>query len=217
MTLDLPRFGADRSKVSGFTEPGHDVYARVFVPLELSGTGQYIPWSIAARQTGTPLRALTTWDDVERAAGRDPAWQLPRGTVDDRTARALVRALARQGQDGAQAPIQFALWEGYAGEIDGLRDVSPSAVPVTGHSFLGDGSFHLLTAPLDWVMTRTRSHRVHFPVALWPDDHAFVVATGLYQDSLYLSCSRELFAAARAAGLDLVDIDPDVPVPSRGD
>lgn len=217
MALELPGFDPDTSKVSGFTEPGHEVYARLFLPFELCGTRQYLLWRVAAEQAGLPLGALTTWDDLQQAAGRNPAWELPRATIDDTTARALVKALARQSRDGAAAPTWFALWEGYTGEIDAsLRDVT-TLIPATGQTFLCDGSYHLLTARLDWALTRTRHRRVHFPAAIWPTDRSFVLATALYQDSFYLSCSRETFATLQAAGLDLLEIDPDVPLPSRGD
>ena len=217
LTLGLPGFGWDTSKVSGFTEPGHEVNARLFLPLARQGAQQYVPWRVASEQVGLSFGALTTWDELVRAADGDPAWEIPRGTVDDATARALTGALARPSTDGAAVSAWFALWEGYAGEIDTSLHDATTPIPATGQNFLCDGSYRLLTAPLGWALTRTDQQRLHFPVAVWPADRSFVLASAIYQDSFYLSCSRETFTVVRAAGLELLEIDPDMPLPSRGD
>jgi hypothetical protein len=125
--------------------------------------------------------------------------------------------LARQSAHGAATQTRFALWEGYAGEIDAPLHDATVPVPATGQGFLCRGSYRLFTARLDWVLTRTDQQHFHFPAAIWPTDRFFVLASALYQDSLYLSCSRETFTTARAAGLDLLEIDPDMSLPSRGD
>jgi hypothetical protein len=57
MPLELPDFGQDTSKVSAFTEPGHEIYARLFLPLAHTGTHRYVPWRVAADRrtvTGCP-------------------------------------------------------------------------------------------------------------------------------------------------------------------
>ena len=217
MAIELPDFDPDVSRVSGFTEPGHEICARLFLPLARSGTHRYIPWHVAAEQAGRALHALTTWDDLAHAADVGLAWEPPSGTIDDVTAQALVGALAQQLPDGAATSTRFALWEGHAGEIGApLHDVI-TPVPASGQNFLCDGSFQLLTARLDWVLTRTDQHHCHLPAAIWPADRSFVLASALYQDSFYLSCSRTTFIAVRAAGLDVLEIDPEAPLPSRGD
>jgi len=216
--LELPDFGPDTSRVSGFTEPGHDVYARLFLPLAYPGSHHYIPWRVVVEHVGLSFDAYTTWDDVVRAAvDQGRGWELPRGTVDDATARSLVGVLARQVAGGVATSTCFALWEGHAGEIDAALRDSSAPVPATGENFLCDGSHRLFTARMDWALTRTDRQHFRFPAAMWPLDRSFLLASALYQDSYYLSCSRATFTAVRAAGLDLLEIDSDVPLPSRGD
>ncbi len=217
--FEFPNFGPDISRVSGFIELGHDVYARLFLPLERTGTGHYVPWRVAAKRFGLVFDAYTTWDNLSLAVAAETGigWELPRGTADDKTVHALVEAIATESVMGAATPTSFALWEGYAGDIDETLRESSIPIPATGANFLCDWSYRLLTARLDWTLTRTNEHRRRFPTAVWPADRSFVLASPPYQDSIYVSCSRAMFGAACAAGLDLLEIDPDAPLPSRGD
>ena len=158
MAIELPDFDPDVSRVSGFTEPGHESGARLFLPLARSGTHRYIPWHVAAEQAGRALHALTTWDDLAHAADVGLAWEPPSGTIDDVTAQALVGALAQQLPDGAATSTRFALWEGHAGEIGApLHDVI-TPVPASGQNFL--------CVPQDWTCWRSTPRRRCHPAEI---------------------------------------------------
>lgn len=152
-----------------------------------------------------------------RAVGPGSTWELPRATIDAVTAASLVEVLALQSVHGAATQTRFALWEGYAGEIDASLQEATTAIPVTGHTFLCQGSYRLLTARLDWALTRTDQQHFHVPAAIWTTDRSFVLASALYHDSFYLSCSRATFRTAQDAGLDVLEIDPEMSLPSCGD
>jgi hypothetical protein len=217
--VQLPRLGRDPEPVAAVTEPGHPVYARLFLPIAVSGSAApaYLPWTPAAAAVGLPLTATTTWDELTAPSRHpDPRWELPRGTMDDSTAHAIVQAAGRAGVP-AHAPASFVVWEGYPGELTDDDLASSRRLPATGETYLHDGSFLLCERPLEWILSRTDTTWRHVPVAFWPQDRSFVVATCLYQDSLYVSCDDTLLAALRAAGLDVLPIERNLPLPSRGD
>ena len=208
---ELPAFGPDPTRIAGYTEPGHEVCARVFLPLEISGTERYRPWSQAARQAGIPLSpTLTGYTLLSAGTGGTPRWELPSGILDIATAQALVRALTRDSTAGHEA--RFAVWEGYGGDIDpALHDVS-APIPATGQCYLQDGSFHLVHQDLAWLLPRLHPHRA--PVAFWTADRRVVLAGPLYLDSYYLSGDRATLIALREAGLEVLELDRDTPLPA---
>lgn len=209
---ELPAFGPDPTRVAGYTEPGHEVYARVFLPLEISGTERYRPWSEAARQAGIPLSpTLTGYTLLAADADGDPRWELPSGILDLATAQALTRALTRESAAGYEAG--FALWEGYGGDIDSALLDASAPIPAAGLNYLQDGSFHLVHHDLSWLLTRVSPHH-HAPVAFWTADHRTVLAGPLYLDSYYLSGDQATLSALRGTDLEVLEIDRDTPLPT---
>lgn len=208
---ELPAFGLDPALVAGYTEPGHEVYARVFLPLGISGTERYLPWSQVAEQVGIPLSpTLTAYTLLAAGAGGGARWELPSGILDLATAQALVRALARESAAGHEAG--FAVWEGYGGDmVSALLDAS-APIPAAGLNYLQDGSFRLVHQDLAWLLPRLYPHRA--PVAFWTADHRTVLAGPLYLDSYYLSGDRATLTALRDADLDVLEIDRNTPLPA---
>jgi hypothetical protein len=204
------------TRVAGYTEPHHEVVARIFVPLSMADGG-YLTWSGAARSLGIDLTATTRWDelaDAARARGVDIG--VPQqGCIDERTVKDLIGVI----RDRTRRPdvTHYALWEGYAGEIDSsLREQSEPIPAGEGH-YLRNGSFRLFTSDLAWARSRSRERGYRFPVAVWPHDKAFTLASWLYQDSYYLSSDRETLALLQAAGLDALQIAREDLLPSTGD
>jgi hypothetical protein len=107
----------------------------------------------------------------------------------------------------------FALWSGFADEVSSLRERS-RPIPATGDNFLADGSFIEVIDDLSWAVMRSDEDGHRFPVAMWPADGAFVVATAPYHDSLYLSADVATVGALRTRGVDVVVIDRDAGLPS---
>jgi hypothetical protein len=137
------------------------------------------------------------------------------GCIDERTVKDLIGVIRDRTR---RADItHYALWEGYAGEIDSsLREQSEPIPAGEGH-YLRDGSFRLFTSDLAWARSRCRERGYRFPVAVWPHDKAFTLASWLYQDSYYLSSDRETLALLQAAGLDVLQIAREDLLPSTGD
>jgi hypothetical protein len=213
--LALSRFDADVSLVAGYTEPRHAVFARVFVPL-IVAEGRYLPWSAAASAVGVELVGTTHWDELRLAAeARAVDIGTPQqGTVDASTINALMRVLA---QAGSTRMSHFALWEGYAGEIDAsIHDQSTGIPQGVGH-YLLDGSYRVFTGELGWAETRCAENGYRFPVAVWPDDGSFALASARYQDSYYLSADQQTLSLLQRAGVDALEITRDEPLPSTGD
>lgn len=212
----FPHFGTDAARVAGYTEPGHEVFARVFSPL-LFSAGTYAKWSAASASVGVELVGTTRWEEVclaGRARGVDVG-RPQQGTVDERTVEALISVLGARTQRARGT--YFALWQGYAGEIDPQLYRESVLIPPSGDNYLFDGSFRLFHADLAWARTRCYEKRRRFPVAVWPADRSFVLATALYQDSYYLSADRRTLALLQEAGLDALEISREELLPSTGD
>jgi len=214
--LSLPAFGLDRARVSGYTVHGFEAYARCLIPLETDNES-YVRWSAVAAALGISLSPLTSWDDL-KIAGRSSGVSVPRmqrGTVDSRTIERLIAGLG-QGLTSSKQTY-FALWDGYAAEVDGTLAQKSALIPIAEGNYLQDGSFRLFKADLTWVRERSAERGVRFPVAMWAEDGTFVWASALYQDSWYVSCGRAILDSMRGAGLDCLDIDRKDLLPSMGD
>lgn len=212
----LPEFGDDATRVAGYTEPNHEVFARIFSPLSLPG-GAHLKWSTASAAVDVHLSGTTRWDELDlssRARGVDIG--VPQqGAIDRRTVEELVRVLG--GRTRYAHRTHFALWQGYGGEIDSQLHDESVLIPPGGLSYLCDGSFRLFTAELAWAQTRCHQRGFRFPVAVWPADEAFTLATALYQDSYYLSSDRRTLTLLQDAGVDALEISRDELLPSTGD
>lgn len=213
--LTFPEFGQDPSQVSGYTARNHEVFSRIFSPLVL-GHQAFLPWSAAAASVGLELRATTHWDELQAAARTHQVnvGRLQQGTVDESTVRALVQALDR---GTGTASTYFALWRGYGGEVDRQLTAESVSIPPDGRNYLCDGSFRLFKSELAWAQTRCYEQGYRFPVAIWSEDHVFVLATALYQDSYYLSSDRRTLGRLQEAGVDALEIDRNGLLPSTGD
>lgn len=215
MMIELPYFGQDVARVAGYTEPSHDVYSRIFSPLMLAG-GKPLKWSRASALVGVQLLATTRWDELELAShGHAIDIGGPQqGTVDKSTVDAVIQVV---GHKVRSERAYFALWQGYAGELNPQLERESVLIPPHGENYLCDGSFRLFSAELVWARTRCYERRYHFPVAVWPEDRAFTLATALYQDSYYMSSDREVLALLQEAGVDALEISRDELLPSIGD
>lgn len=209
--------GRSPATVRDVTVDGYSTYARLFAPFDvIEGRGtRRLSWSAACDAQGRELNAYTTWEDL--CSNRDPSkqagdWERPRGTLDRESVTALIAGIG----DGSQL-AEFVLWNGYAGEVEDLVSPKPRPLPATGTSYVLNGSFSLVQAPLGWAVTRSDEYRVHFPVACWTSSGTVVLATSLYQDSWYVSCGSSILSRLRSLGLDILELDRDVALPSGGD
>lgn len=213
----LPAFGRSPERVRDVTVDGYSTYARLFAPFDvLDGLGvRRMSWSAACSSQGRKLTPYTTWEDLyenRTSSIQSEDWERPRGTLDLESVQALIAGVGDEDE-----PAAYVLWNGYAGEVDALVWPLPVPLPSTHQSYIFDGSYSLVTAPLSWAETRADEHLVHFPVACWTLSGTVVLASGLYQDSWYLSCTPIILTRLLGLGLDLMELNRDVPLPSGGD
>lgn len=213
-TVPGPPFGDDYRLVSGLTVAAPAV-SRLFLPLR-RGDGTYLGWSEAARAVSTTLTATTRWPELEAAAAtssRDWLGDPQPGTMDSLTADRLIAGLRKS----SIFTVTVALWTGYGEDI--AESLGAALQPITSppSSFLTDSYFVASTRPVEWLATRTSEARHQFPCAVWTADFSFIMATWMYQDSYYISASRETTELLGGEGLELLPIDRDAPIPSVGD
>lgn len=209
----LPRFGRSEQHVSGYTEPGHEVYARLFTPLALPD-GRQTSWASVAEEVGLSLHSEITWGEISGVvSGRSLDVHPTEGYLYQETVSRILSGLAPAGEISFDESL-YALWEGYAGELDERLIADSIEIPSRETGFLRDGAFRLLRSTPSWALTRTVIQRVHFPAAFWSPDRHFVLAAPLYHDSYYLSASRALFDRLVAEGSELLEIDRETVLPS---
>jgi len=214
---ELPRFGRDLGRVSGYTTDDQEVAARVFAPLRIAGDS-YVSWGSVADACGLALDGNLRWSELRRhLGGSSRLWPRPQaGTLDLDTIIRLMTVLAESTQ--VTDCTRFVLWEGYGGEL--LTGTPPGSVPISrsGGTFLQHmGACRLTVTELRWAETRSDEAGFRFPVAIWPADKSFVLAMPIYHDSIWLSCSRDTYAALEASGLEIAELSRHVPLPSEGD
>ena len=130
--------------------------------------------------------------------------------------------------------MRYALWPGYAGELDAMAGRLTPLPSAPGEARSGEvlpgnsGAFPRGTFPAELGCLLYRGplevvgvdvdHVGYLPCALWPHDGSFVLAQWIYDDSVYVSGSRKLAAALADGGFDVAPVDdPDSPLNSMGD
>lgn len=208
------RLGDDPRRVSAFADLGTEVTARVLLPVLGPGEASW-SWGALTQRAGIPLSATTRWSQLVRRLGTFAAEvEPPYASLAPEGVRALARVLGRA--TATPDECVFALWDGYAGEADGLAP----AAEVRGLAALARpfGGLVLHEAPLSWLVLRAAAHPTpRLPVFVRPRDGAFLVACPVYHDSLYVSGSRGLVEAVGAAGFEILPVDRDAPLPSERD
>jgi len=218
LDFDVPSFGLDLDRVVAYSTADQPIVGRLFVPLETSVWGAYQSWTDAARIAAVELTATTRWTDI-RAAAAQRAFEVGRpqvGTINRQAIQTLVSVLGRVVSDTRQT--RFALWGGYGGEIDAALREEIRQIPKRDRgSFLSDGSYVAIQRDIDWAVGRSLEAGFRFPVAMWSPTLDFVVAAPIYQDSYYVTCGSEIFEGLRAGGLEVLEIDRELVLPSEGD
>lgn len=193
-------------------------------------------WS-ALLAAGEELRGDSHFDDIDPAVRERRGLELTCGKNDAGWRARLADVLS--GHTATPDDMRYALWPGYAGELDAVAGwLTPlPSVPGAVHSGealpgrLGEvspgasGAFRRGTFPaeLGCVLYRGPLEVVgvdvdYPPCALWPRDGSFVLAQWIYDDSVYVSGSRKLAAALADGGFDVAPVDdPDSPLNSMGD
>lgn len=234
--MPLPSFGRDTAVVSGYLAAGYEAYLRLFMPLD-SAEGP-VRWSALLAGGEAALRGdLRFFDDIDPAVRERRGLELTCGKSDAGWRARLAGVLSEH--TSAPDDMRYALWPGYAGELDAVagRLTPLPSVPGAVHSGealpgrLGEvspgasGAFPRGTFPaeLGCLLYRGPLEVVgvdvdYPPCALWPRDGSFVLAQWIYHDSVYVSGSRELAAALVDGGFDVAPVDdPDSPLRSTGD
>lgn len=234
----VPSLGPEDLRVSAFTTSKHEVAARIFLPLHGPGDSRW-PWEELMAQisaqagahdvahdetTGAADSVLTSdvrwssavrWSDLERGlelVGR-PDLRMAYATPGRVFSVALAAVLGEHSAtpDGCW----FFLWEGYAGETDGLDTGCPPWLTGLARR---SGGLVPHRAPVSWLGARTADdEHLRLPVFVWPDDGSFLLACPIYHDSLYISCSTDLVDRLREAGFEVLLVDRDAELPGEGD
>ena len=209
----LPRVDSDRTRIAGFSTSVHEQVVRVLLP----GVGDHDcvrPWSQLALAAGLELEGTLRWSELLRALPRNETDALREagGRCDPLLAAVLVDALTVA--TGTPQRCTYMLWPGFAGELDGVSVTAPKD---QGEELGRNEGLVLHDDALAWLRTRAENGLSHFPVYLWPQDQAFLVACPIYHDSLYVSGSATLAGNLKRTGLDVVDVTRDMVLPSEGD
>ncbi|MBF0721472.1 hypothetical protein [Sanguibacter inulinus] len=218
--------------MSAFTTSTHEVAARIFLPLHGPGDSRW-PWEGLVAQVAAQVAALdvahdeTTgaadsvltpdvrWSDLERClesvgrTGLRMAYATP--------GRVFSVALAAVLGEHTATPDEcwFFLWEGYAGETDGLDTGCPPWLTGLARR---SGGLVPHRAPVSWLGARTADdEHLRLPVFVWPDDGSFLLACPIYHDSLYISCSTDLVDRLREASFEVLLVDRDAELPGECD
>ena len=210
----LPRVGPDDARVAGFSTGEHERVVRVLLP-GIGAEDRAHTWSELATAAGVELAGSLRWSELLRHVPsplRDELYE-----ASGRCEPTLVAVLVGVLTAATSTPrlCTYALWPGFAGELDGVSVTRPAdgAAPAVRRS----GGLVLHHDGLDWLHERSLGALAHYPVYLWPQDHAFLVACPIYHDSLYVSGPASLAASLARAGLDVVDVTRELPLPSEGD
>jgi hypothetical protein len=207
-------FGTDKSTVDGFALRGADVVLRLFLPIEVSNPPRSISWNEAARLSGAPLGARTTWADLVHRWHPVGPTQLsqPMGTIDQPTVEILLSVLG--STIDVSTIVNFGVWEGYADTVSLLA--GPTSDDNTeANDFVTQGGVRTFTASLASLARFTREAGAHLPSVVWSPGHSFAIAQPIYHDSCYISTAHELGEQLLSTpGLDLAVIDRSTPLPS---
>ena len=195
----IPRIATfDEHWVTATAGTGWPAYARVFHPLDI---GPDAPrWADVAAVYGFELHGWSQWDLINGhpAVG----WQTGRsspgdprvGHLETAVLASLCGTLARF--TATPDDCFFGVWEGYGWEVAEVLGPAP-VFALPGRSYL------LLRGPLaaatsigywprpDWFLAQS-------PTLMWPDDHAWLVATEIDNDSTLIGGSAEVIAAVLA-------------------
>lgn len=228
----VPSLGPEDLRVSAFTTSTHEVAARIFLPLHGPGDSRW-PWEGLAAQisaqtgaqvcahdetTGTADGTLTSavrWSDLERGLGSVGRTGLRMAYATPGRMFSVALAAVLSEHTATPDGCWFFLWEGYAGETDGLGTSCPPWLTGLARR---SGGLVLHRAPVSWLGARTADdEHLRLPVFMWPDDGSFLLACPIYHDSLYISCSTDLVDRLRETGFEVLLVDRDAELPGEGD
>ena len=226
--MPLPSFGRDTAVVSGYLAAGYEAYLRLFMPLD-SAEGP-VRWSALLAGGEAALRGdLRFFDDIDPAVRERRGLELTCGKSDAGWRARLAGVLS--GHTATPDDMRYALWPGYAGELDAMAGRLTPLPSAPGEARSGEvlpgnsGAFPRGTFPAELGCLLYRGplevvgvdvdHVGYLPCALWPRDGSFVLAQWIYDDSVYVSGSRKLAAALADGGFDVAPVDdPDSPLNS---
>ena len=199
-------------RVSDLVGEGHECAVRVLLPVR-GVRDQWHAWADIV--PGALVDGDTSWEQISHAA---PALvDAPYGALSEKTAEALVNALA----GGGNGECCFALWAGYA-ENSALQretvDVPEWARPLLGKLSVDPKKsirqgvpldIVVIREPLSWLARELSLHTQQCPMLILSQDRSFVAACPIYHDSLYIGCTRELGDSLLAADLDSYPLSLD--------
>ncbi|MDR1264984.1 MAG: hypothetical protein LBK42_05310 [Propionibacteriaceae bacterium] len=215
--ISLPHFGYDANLVSGFIVQGSPMAARIFIPPRGEDEVTQSLWSDLL---GDRLLSTTRWSEY---ADGDGCWRFnghefshPQGWIGAETANRMADILEVSVKK-SKAIIIAAVSGVYAESemiLGGcVRAISPPDCwynPFTDVTLVANDN-------LSFFRAMTHENNCHFPVGLWPSDLSWCLASPLYSDSLFLSCSEKLYSTFTDSGLDIFPIRCDTPNPAEGD
>ena len=192
------------STILGVIPDGFEAYARVFHP-----SGEYregdsrrtLSWRAVTERTGARAHPLMQWESIVSSADRSTGrFDKPSiGALPLSSLSLVAGVLARHTRTRCVA----ALWDGY-GWIDGGEQLE---LPGRNYYLFECESTELVD--LEWA-ARANWDRYSSPNLLWPDDHAWALATEIDFDSTLIGGTRALVDDLLAAsGLEVMEIAPD--------
>ena len=115
--MPLPSFGRDTAVVSGYLAAGYEAYLRLFMPLD-SAEGP-VRWSALLAGGEAALRGdLRFFDDIDPAVRERRGLELTCGKSDAGWRARLAGVLSEH--TSTPDDMRYALWPGYAGELDAM-------------------------------------------------------------------------------------------------
>lgn len=228
------RLGSFGATVSGLVPRGLPAYARILHRLEVTGLDPAADpadprpedvsvrlawWAEAAAERGAvvhPLAQLWRVLGLADPWGHDDRWQTPSGQLDADQLPALLDVLAEHTDQGPDAEVVAALWEGFGwihggAAVSGLSagptlptpEPAPPAFPpdvlAAPRLELPGRAYLLFRGPLRGVLPFFAAGASGFwgqtPNLLWPADRTWCVATEIDLDSTVVGGPRELVDA----------------------
>ena len=200
---------------------GFPAYVRIFHPAIRyeNGVPVQVPWREVAAIQGTQVHpamqmpALSRRDALLNEPPPSGIDQWPDdGSLDKELMAPLAAVLGRHTATSGRC--WFAVWEGWAAVQD---DELIQAGPKFG---VPHRNYHLLSGPLEAAASRVLGDGYGYWSAqlIWPDDHAWCLATEVDFNSTYLGCSEACRDEVLALpGLEAFAIDPRCGVTADSD
>jgi hypothetical protein len=182
-------------------------YARIFHPA-MASDGHPVSWADIASWSGRTMHPKAQFEALSaprlsQMRDHPQPWRVQptRGALAEGALSALCQILGRHTRTSDRC--WFCLWDGYGelqshyygphGVMLGERGMRPDLrVAVHGPRVRIPGrAYILLTGPLDGGHEISRIVARQTPNLIWPDDHAWLVATEIDLDSTYVGGSAE--------------------------